>query len=90
MKELLPLETLWMDFKGMLSKISQIEKNNAVWSHLYMESKNQPNTELMNTDNRLVFDRGRGWRVDEIGEGGQKVQTSSYKINKKQKLLSKS
>jgi len=51
---------------------------------------NQTNTELMNTDNRSVFDRGRGWRVDEIGEGGQKVQTSSYKINKKQKLLSKS
>ena len=51
---------------------------------------NQTDIELMNTDKRLVFDRGRGWRVGEIGEGGQKVQTSSYKINKKQKLLSKS
>ena len=25
---------------------------------------------------------GRGWGVGEMGEGGQKVQTSSYKINK--------
>ena len=40
----------------------------------------QTNTKLMNTENRLVFVEGRGWRVGEIGEGGQKVQTSSYKI----------
>ena len=26
--------------------------------------------------------RGKGWGVGEMGEGGQKVQTSSYKINK--------
>ena len=32
--------------------------------------------------NRLVVARGKGWGVGEMGEGGQKVQTSSYKINK--------
>ena len=25
---------------------------------------------------------GEGWGVGEMGEGGQKVQTSSYRINK--------
>ena len=25
--------------------------------------------------------RGRGWRVEELSEGGKKVQTSSFKIN---------
>ena len=33
----------------------------------------------MKTENRLVVARGRG---GEIGEGGQSVQTSSYKVNK--------
>ena len=36
----------------------------------------------MDTENRWVVARGRGWEVGEMGEGGQKVQTSSYKINK--------
>ena len=29
-----------------------------------------------------VVARGRGWEVGKVDEGGQKVQTSSYKINK--------
>ena len=36
----------------------------------------------INTENRLVVARGEGWEVHEMGEGGQKVQTSSYKTNK--------
>ena len=31
---------------------------------------------------RLVVARGKGWGVGEMGEGGEKVQTASYKINK--------
>ena len=31
--------------------------------------------------NRLVVSREKGW-VDVTSEGGQKVQTSNYKINK--------
>ena len=34
------------------------------------------------TENRLMFARGREWGgVGEIDEGGQKVHTSSYKRN---------
>ena len=29
------------------------------------------------TQNRLLVARGGGWGVDKMGEGGQKVQTSS-------------
>ena len=30
----------------------------------------------------FVFTRGRGQEKEELGEGGQKVHISSYKINK--------
>ena len=43
-----------------------------------MESKN---TECIETKNRLVVARDRGGRTGEISEGGQKVQTSSFKIS---------
>lgn len=36
----------------------------------------------MDTEYTLVFARDRGWEVDEMGEVGQKVQTSSYNVNK--------
>ena len=31
---------------------------------------------------RFVVTRGRGWRVGELDEGGQKLHTPSYKTNK--------
>ena len=34
------------------------------------------------TENRWVVARGKGWAVSQMGKSGQKVQTSSYKINK--------
>ena len=34
------------------------------------------------TENELVVAKGRGWRVGEMGEGGQRIQTSSYKMSK--------
>ena len=48
-----------------------------------MKSKNEETNihELIDTENRLVVARGVGWGVGEMGEGGQKVQTSSYKIS---------
>ena len=38
-------------------------------------------TKLTHTEYRLVFARGRGWGLGEIGGQDQKVHTSSYKIN---------
>jgi len=40
------------------------------------------NHKLIDTKNILVVARGGGWEVDEMGEGDQKVQNSSYKILK--------
>ena len=57
---------------------------NTIRSHLYVESKKQK-YKLVDTENRLVVARGGGRRVGKMGEGGQKVQTSSYKINKSQR-----
>ena len=45
-------------------------------------SKNKQKTKLINTGNRLVVARVRMWGRGKMGEEGQKVQTSSYKINK--------
>ena len=49
-----------------------------------LKKKKQTNrkSKLMDTEKRLVVHRGSGWGVSEMGEGSQKVQTSSYKINK--------
>ena len=44
--------------------------------------KNRNKNELIDADNRLMIAGGRGWKVSETGEGGQNVQTSSYKIDK--------
>lgn len=36
----------------------------------------------MDIENRLVVARGRWWRVGEMSEGHQEIQTSTYKIEK--------
>ena len=43
-------------------------------SHLYMEQKSK-----IKTKNHIHYQR---WREEELNEGYQKVQTSSYKIHK--------
>ena len=51
-----------------------------------MESKTKNNqtitTELIDTENRFMVTRGGEWVVGKMGEGGQKIETCSYKINK--------
>ena len=38
--EILPIATVWMDLEHiLLSDISQKQKKNAAWSHLYVESQ---------------------------------------------------
>lgn len=44
--------------------------------------KNQMNTKLIGTENRVVVAEGRGCGVGEMGERVQKIKTSSYRINK--------
>ena len=43
-----------------------------------MESRK---TKLIEKEIRFAVIRGRGLGMEELGEGGQKVQTSSYKVN---------
>ena len=43
--------------------------------------KETPNQAQIDTENRLVISRVRELGMGEMGEGSQKVETSSYKIN---------
>ena len=60
--------------------LSEVRKTNTIGSHLHVESKKSH--ELIDTGNWLVVAKGREWELGKMGEGDQKVQTSSYKINK--------
>ena len=57
---------------------------NTVWSPLYVDSKktkNKKKTILTDAENGPVVARNMWWMGD-MGEGGQKAQTSSYKTGK--------
>ena len=74
----------------MLSETSQTKKD-IYYMILHVESKNKEKNcnkknnnnkaKLINRENTLVIGSGGGWGwwVGEKSEGGQKVQTSSYK-----------
>ena len=63
-KEILLFATTWMDLEGIkLSEISQT-KTNTVWSHLHVESKKHPQTQLREqTGGHQRWEGGwNGWR----------------------------
>ena len=82
-KEVLPFSTTRMDLESiLLSEISQTEKDKNCMIHLYVKSKKRRQSKKKkNQTCRTSLPEGRG-EGGGIGEGGQKVQTSSYKINK--------
>ena len=57
---------------------SQTETEKYYRSYIYVESKRKKQRKKM----IFVFTRGRGQEEEELGEDGQKVHISSYKINK--------
>ena len=85
-------ETMWMDLEGIVpSDISYKEKEKYIWSHLYVDLKKNPNTHThTHTHTQGVHTyreqigscRRNGYVLKEMGAVSQKVQTSSYKINK--------
>lgn len=54
-------------------------KTNVIWFQLYVDSKK---IDLWIHRTGRLFGRGRELGVGEMGEGGEKVQTSSYKLSK--------
>ena len=55
-----------MNLEGIiLSDISQTEKDKYVWYHLYVESKNKKNFNLIETERGIMVPRDEG--VREIG-----------------------
>lgn len=66
----------------MLSKINQ-RKINSVWSHIH-----EKKTENKEKNQAQDMEKGRWWlevwckKVDKMGQDGQKLQTSNYKMNK--------
>ena len=69
--EIMPFATTWMDLEIIiLSEVSQKQKDNYHWYHLYVESKIwhkwtylQNRNRLIDIENRLVLAKGEGsWR----------------------------
>ena len=70
-----------MDLEGiMLSDINQTKKGKYCMMSLICGIKKHKNSQVWKTDWWLPQVGGCG--VGELEEGGQKVQTSSYKVNK--------
>lgn len=60
-EELLSFVTIWMDLEDiMLNKISQSENDKYHMTSLICGTKRKIKT-LVDTENRLVLARGRGW-----------------------------
>ena len=80
-KEIFPFLTTWMDPEFIISEKTDRERQIPFdFTYMWQKNPNKPREK----ENRQVVVRRGGWRVDEIDEGSQKEQTSSYKINKSQ------
>ena len=66
----------------MLTEVKSDRERQIPYDLIYMWNKKKKKPELMHTEKRLVVARARTWGMDQTDEGGQKVQTSSYKISK--------
>ena len=85
-KETLLFMTTWMDLEDiMLSEISQIQKDKYhIISNIcgiFKKKPRNPNSYIQQTDWWWPETGGQAWK--KMGEGGQKVQTLSNKINKR-------
>ena len=75
-----------MELEGiMLSEISQTEKDKHYMTSLTCEEEQKQNKNQDQTPRKrdqTLITIGGGYGEGELEEGGQNVQTSSYKINK--------
>ena len=69
----------------IILKCKEILNHYAVYQELTQCSRSiifKKKNKLIEKKMRIVVTRGGGWREEELDEGSQKVQTSSYKTNK--------
>ena len=69
---------------GHHAKWNRPRETNTIWSHLHVESEKQTkaSSQIQRTDQWLPEVGGEMSEGSEMGEANQKVQASSYKINK--------
>ena len=76
-------DNLLMDLEGfMLNEVGQTEKDKYHMISLIWNLNKQAKNANLYLENILVITRSERWKLDKMVWGGQKVQTSSYKINK--------
>ena len=84
-KEILTFVTTWIDPEDIkLSEMSQTEKNKYQTKRpLICRTQENQNQKPKTKKQKIQTHRYRGgrWGDGEIGEGGQRVQTSSYKAS---------
>ena len=67
----------------MSSEIRQTRKTNTIYVvYVVLNVVSKQINKLADTGEQTGGCRRQGVRVDEMGEGNQKIQTSSFKINK--------
>lgn len=49
----------------------------------HAEYKIKKNTKILDTENRSVIDRGKGWKGGEMGKGSQKVKREKNAVEVK-------
>ena len=87
-EEILPFTTTWMELEGiMLSQIIQTEKDKYHMIPVCVGYKKQKITKgpKNQTPRKILgwlLPEAKGWEEGELEEGGQKLQSSGYKINK--------
>ena len=65
---------MWMDLEGV--RLSEINQTSTLWPQFYIEFR-----EIKFIETEVIPVVARSGRYG-LGEGGQKIQTSSFKINK--------
>ena len=80
-EKILSFQTPWMDLEGIM--LSKSDRERQIRMISYMVSKKKKYSQEKRSI-RPVVTKGEGWGERKLEKGGQKVQTSSYKINKYQ------
>ena len=68
---------------GHYAKLNKSDKKtNSEWCHLYIESKNKTKHQTQRKGDQICVYQSGSWGNEKMDKGDQKIQTSSYKINK--------